>query len=64
MFELGCIKDNCQKRLTGWYAKTLSQVVKELLLKSVAMAMPVFAMLCFKFPVELCKMLTSAMMEF
>ncbi|CAA7037267.1 unnamed protein product [Microthlaspi erraticum] len=54
----------CKKKLTGWYAKNLSQGGKEVLLKSCAMEMPVFAMSCFKLPVELCKNLTSAMMDF
>lgn len=61
---LGYIKDNCKKKLTGWYAKNLSQGGKEVLLKSVAMAMPVYAMSYFKLPMEICKNLTSAMMDF
>ncbi|CAA7035369.1 unnamed protein product [Microthlaspi erraticum] len=60
---LGYIKDNCQKRLNGWYAKTLSQGGKEILLKSVAMPMHVYALTCFKLPVKLCKDRTSAMMD-
>lgn len=60
----GFIKDKLQARMSGWYAKILSQGGKEILLKSIAMALPVYAMTCFKLPVNLCKNLTSIMMDF
>jgi len=61
---LGFIKDRLQLKLTGWYAKNLSQGGKEVLLKSVAMALPIYAMSCFKLPKSIIKNLTSAMMEY
>ena len=61
---LGFIKERLQSKLTGWYAKTLSQGGKEILLKSVAMALPVYAMSCFKLPKSTTKALTSAMMDY
>lgn len=60
----GFIKEKMQNRLTGWYAKSLSQGGKEILLKSIAMALPVYAMTCFKLPKTLCQNLTSVMMDF
>ncbi|CAA0406188.1 unnamed protein product [Arabidopsis thaliana] len=60
----GFIAEKLQSRLTGWYAKTLSQGGKEVLLKSIAMAFPVYAMSCFKLPKNLCKKLSAAMMDF
>lgn len=38
---LGFIKDRLQTRMSSWFAKTLSQGRKEILLKSIAMALPV-----------------------
>ncbi|KAG7556816.1 Zinc knuckle CX2CX4HX4C [Arabidopsis suecica] len=61
---LGFIKDRLQTRMSSWFAKTLSQGGKEILLKSIAMALPVYAMTCFKLPISLCKSLTSIMMNF
>ncbi|KAG7576108.1 hypothetical protein ISN45_Aa03g005410 [Arabidopsis thaliana x Arabidopsis arenosa] len=60
----GFIKEKLQSRLAGWYAKTLSQGGKEVLLKSIAMAFPVYTMSCFKLPKSLCTKLTSVMMDF
>ncbi|KAG7532893.1 Endonuclease/exonuclease/phosphatase [Arabidopsis thaliana x Arabidopsis arenosa] len=60
----GFIKERLQSKLTGWYAKTLSQGGKEILLKSIALALPVYAMTCFKLPILLCKKLTAVMMDF
>ena len=62
LFEF--LKEKLQDRLTGWYAKTLSQGGKEVLLKSIAMALPVYAMTCFKLPKSLCTKLTGAMIDF
>jgi len=44
--------------------KNLSQEGKEVLIKFVAMALPVHAMSCFKLPKTTIKSLTSAIMEF
>ncbi|XP_018479618.1 uncharacterized protein LOC108850618 [Raphanus sativus] len=58
------IHEKMTARFQGWYAFFLSTGGKEVLLKSVAMAMPVFAMSVFKLPKTTCKMLTSAMANF
>ncbi|KAG7549361.1 Reverse transcriptase domain [Arabidopsis thaliana x Arabidopsis arenosa] len=60
----GFIREKLKDRMSGWYAKTLSQGGKEILLKSIAMAFPVYAMTCFKLPISLCKNLTSVMMDY
>lgn len=61
---MGFIKDRLQNRLNGWYAKNLSQGGKEILLKSIAMTLPVYAMKCFKLPKNTLKKLSSVMLEY
>ena len=48
------IKQRVWKKLQGWEGKLLSQAGREILIKAVAQALPTYAMLCFKLPIELC----------
>ncbi|XP_018463849.2 uncharacterized protein LOC108835040 [Raphanus sativus] len=58
------IQEKMTSRFRGWYAFFLSTGGKEVLLKSVAMAMPVYAMSVFKLPKTTCKNLTRATANF
>lgn len=61
---LAYIYDRLKERLSGFFAKQLSLGGKEVLLKAVAMAMPVYAMSCFKLTKKSCENLTKAMADF
>lgn len=61
---LSFIKEKVTNKIQGWKGKMLSQGGKEILLKSVAMAMPNYAMSLFKIPVGICKEIGSAMARF
>jgi hypothetical protein len=47
-------------KINGWKKKLLSIGGKEVLLKAIAQAMPVFAMTLFKIPKSICKGITDA----
>ena len=61
---LDFISEKLQSRLHGWYAQALTQGGKEILLKSICFALPIYAMSIFRLPKDLCKKLTSMMTEF
>lgn len=61
---LAYIYDRLKDRLSGWFIKLLSLGGKEILIKAVAMAMPVYAMSCFKLTKKSCENLTRAMADF
>ncbi|KAM1803504.1 hypothetical protein ACFX12_029481 [Malus domestica] len=49
------IRDKIEARLAGWSEQFLSQAGKEVLVKVVAMALPNFAMSCFKLSIGVCR---------
>ncbi|XP_056855145.1 uncharacterized protein LOC130504548 [Raphanus sativus] len=61
---LAFIGEKLNKRLRGWFAKKLSLGGKEVLLKSIAMALPVYAMSCFRLIKHHCQKIMSAMASF
>ena len=56
--------DRVCQRLKGWKEKVLSMQGKEILLKSVAQAIPSYAMSVFKLPKSICKSTTNEMSSF
>jgi hypothetical protein len=52
------------ERIQGWKEKFLSMGGKEILLKKIIQAIPVFAMAVFKIPKQLCKDINDAMASF
>lgn len=58
------IQEKMKGRMSCWYSRFLSQAGKEIIIKSIALAMPIYAMSCFKFPKTTCRNLTSAMASF
>ncbi|KAM1625809.1 hypothetical protein ACFX1R_015470 [Malus domestica] len=49
------VHQGIESRIDGWAEQFLSPAGKEILIKSVAIAMPNHAMSCFKLPVGTCK---------
>lgn len=62
MFEF--IKDKLKSRMESWFDRTLSLGGKETLLKAVALALPAYAMSCFKLPKTTCKKLLEVLSDF
>ena len=60
----GFIRTNIQQRILKWQNRLLSAAGKEIMLKSVSMAMPTYTMSCFKVPKRLCKDISSIMSNY
>ena len=58
------LKDRVWKKVLGWLEQLLSVGGKEILIKSVAQAVPIFSMACFKLPKGLCDHITSMIRNF
>ena len=58
------LRDRVWERIKGWMEKLLSVAGKEVLIKSVAQALPVFSMSCFRLPRGLCGSITSLIRQF
>ena len=52
------------KKIAGWTRKLLSSAGREILIKAVAQATPMYTMSCFKLPDSLCKELNAMMSKF
>ena len=58
------IKEKLAGKLAGWKEKLLSKAGKEVLIKTVAQAIPTYAISCFKIPDSLCDEITSLIRNF
>ncbi|GJN23549.1 hypothetical protein PR202_gb11209 [Eleusine coracana subsp. coracana] len=58
------LKDRVWKRVQGWMEQCLSAGGKEVLIKSIAQAIPTYSMLCFKLPRGLCKHIDKVIWSF
>ena len=58
------IKERVWKKLQGWKEKLLSQAIREVLIKSVIQAIPMYTMSCFKLPKGLIKELEVLIHKF
>ena len=58
------LKERLNNKLSGWKEKMLSQAGKEILIKSVAQAIPTYTMSVFKLPDTLCDEMTSMVHSF
>lgn len=62
VFQL--IQERISKKMKNWKTKLLSEAGKEVMLKSVIQALPVYSMSCFKLPKGVCNEITKSMARF
>ncbi|KAL9664246.1 hypothetical protein QQ045_019645 [Rhodiola kirilowii] len=58
------IIENTWKRVMGWKELQLSVAGKEIMVKSVLQALPLYAMMCFKLPDTICKRLSGIIRKY
>jgi hypothetical protein len=58
------LKDSIWKKIQGWLEQLLAVGGKEVLIKSVAQAIPTFSMSCFRLPRGLCQAINSMLRKF
>ncbi|XP_010419037.1 PREDICTED: uncharacterized protein LOC104704691 [Camelina sativa] len=62
--DFAFVRDRLHKRVNLWTSKSLSKRGKEVLIKSVAQAIPTYVMSCFLLPKAICSKLTSVIADF
>ncbi|XP_048613065.1 uncharacterized protein LOC125587022 [Brassica napus] len=58
------LKDNLMHRVNGWTGRCLSKGGKEVMIKSILLALPTYVMSTFLLPLEICENLASAIAQF
>jgi len=58
------IKEKVWRKFQGWKEKLLSQAVREILIKVVVQAIPIYTMSCFKLPIGLCNEIENLIRKF
>lgn len=58
------LRDRVWEKIKGWMEKLLSYAGKEVLIKAVAQAIPVYSMACFRLPRGICENVTSMIRQF
>ena len=58
------LRDRVWEKVRGWMEKLLSAARKEVLIKSIAQAIPVYSMSCFRLPRGVCDSVTSIIRQF
>ena len=58
------LKDKLMNRVNGWTNRWLSKGGKEVLIKSILVALPTYVMSTFLLPMEICENLASAIAQF
>ncbi|CAM8982176.1 unnamed protein product [Rhodiola kirilowii] len=58
------VVQNTWSRVMGWKELQLSAAGKEVMIKSVLQALPIYAMMCYKLPVSICKRLSGIIRKF
>ena len=58
------LRDHVWSKIKGWLEKILSAGGKEVLIKSIAQAIPVYSMACFRLPWGLCNHINSLIRQF
>ncbi|XP_058009480.1 uncharacterized mitochondrial protein AtMg00310-like [Hevea brasiliensis] len=64
MTTFATIIEKIENKLVGWKEQLLSQGGKEILIKVAMMAIPIFAMSCFKLPLSLCHQINTLVANF
>ncbi|CAN1177768.1 LINE-1 retrotransposable element ORF2 protein [Linum perenne] len=58
------VEDKLLEKLAGWKQSCLSPAGKETLIKTVASALPIYVMSCFRLPTSICRKLNSHLARF